>query len=98
MHCVDLRSEPRFEVNQPVTATVIGKDVDRIPARILNLSGKGMRVSIDRRLPVGAAVKIEWRDTLLLCEVCYCCPEGELFSAGLQVEHALFHTMELASL
>jgi hypothetical protein len=57
-----------------------------------------MGLLIDREVPLGAAVKVEWSQTLLLGEVCYCRPEGEGFVVGLQLEHALYTTAELARL
>jgi hypothetical protein len=57
-----------------------------------------MAIEIDARVSIGAAVKVEWSDTLLLGEVCYCRPEGKGFAIGLRLEHAVYNTSELARL
>jgi len=43
-------------------------------------------------------LKIEWNQILLLGDVCYCQPAERGFAIGLQLEHALLHTGELARL
>jgi hypothetical protein len=57
-----------------------------------------MGLLIASRVSVGAAVKVEWSNTLLLGEVIYCRPEGEGYAIGLELKHALYNTAELAEL
>jgi len=52
----------------------------------------------DRSVPLDAAVKVEWDHTVLLREVCYCRSQGDSFALGLELEHALYNTAELARL
>jgi hypothetical protein len=95
---MDLRSQLRLEIDEPVHVTVLGECETKLLGRITNYSDFGMGLLIDRDVPLGAAVKVEWSQTLLLGEVCYCRKEGEGFAIGLKLEHALYNTSELARL
>jgi hypothetical protein len=57
-----------------------------------------MRLLLDRAIPQGAVLKVEWGDTLVLGEVCQCGPAGEQFLVGLKLEHSLLDTEQLARL
>lgn len=69
-------------------------------AHVLNISGKGMRMLVGRPLSLGTLLRVQWEGNLLLGEVCYChhLPEGNQFAVGLQVEHSLSNTVEVARL
>lgn len=67
-------------------------------ARILDFSGRGMRLLVDRSLPSGAAVKVETEDALLLGETCYSLPTSGGFEVGLELQHSLNGLRELARL
>jgi hypothetical protein len=95
---MEQRSEPRLDENRPVRVTVLREPQRELAGRIENISGRGMRVVVDAPIAGRAPVKLEWDGTLLLGEVCYCerAPGG--YGVGLQLEHALFDTHELARL
>ena len=95
---MDLRSQLRLEADEPVHVTVLGEGEAQLLGRITNYSANGMGIEIDARVSIGAAVKVEWSDTLLLGEVCYCRPQGKGFAIGLRLEHAVYNTSELARL
>jgi hypothetical protein len=95
---MELRSQPRLEIDEPVHVTVLGESETRFLGRIANYSGNGIGLFAEGPALEGSALKVEWRDTLLLGEVRYCRPEGEGYAIGLDVEHALYHTEELARL
>ena len=95
---MDSRSQPRLETDEPVHVTVLGECDTKLLGRITNRSTRGIGLLIDRPVPLGGAVKVEWDHTLLLGEVRYCHPEGDGFAIGLDLEHALYHTEELARL
>ena len=95
---MDPRSQPRLETDEPVHVTVLGECDTTFLGRITNSSSRGIGLVIDRRVPLGSAVKVEWGHTLLLGEVRYCRPEGDGFAIGVDLEHALYHTEELARL
>ena len=95
---MDSRSQPGLETDEPVHVTVLGECDTKFLGRITNSSTRGIGLRIDRLVPLGSAVKVEWGQTLLLGEVRYCRPEGDGFTIGLDLEHALYHTEELARL
>jgi hypothetical protein len=95
---MDLRSQLRLEADMPVHVTVLGKCETKLLGRITNYSNFGLGLTVDRQVPLGAAVKVEWSNTLLLGEVCHCRQEADGFSIGLELEHALYNTAELARL
>jgi hypothetical protein len=95
---MDLRSQLRLKADEPVHVTVLGECETQLVGRITNYSANGMALEMDAELSLGTAVKVEWTNTLLLGEVCYCRPVGEGFAIGLRLEHALYNTSELARL
>ena len=95
---MDLRSQLRLETDKPVHVTVLGECETKLLGRITNYSTYGLGLLVEKRLPIGAAVKVEWSHTLLLGEVSHCRPEGDGFAIGLELEHALYNTAELARL
>jgi hypothetical protein len=95
---MEKRAEPRFEAEQIVRVTTLGEHAEEFLAQILNVSGTGMRLLVDRLVPAGMPLKIEWNQILLLGDVCYCQPAERGFAIGLELEHALLHTGELARL
>ena len=95
---MDSRSEPRLETNELVQVTVLGACDTRFLGRITNSSSRGIGILADQPASLGSAVKLEWGHTLLLGEVCHCRREGDGYAIGLELEHALYHTEELARL
>jgi hypothetical protein len=95
---MDLRSQLRLETDEPVHVTVLGECETKLLGRVTNYSAHGMGLVIDAPVSIGEAVKVEWSNTLLLGEVCYCQPAEKGFAIGLQLEHALYNTSELARL
>jgi len=95
---MERRAGPRYEAGQSAQARLLDGGSDVFPVRIENVSGAGMRLLLDRPLALGALIKVEWDDVLLLGEVRYCEPAGTGYAAGLELEHALLHTGELARL
>jgi hypothetical protein len=92
------RAETRFESEQIVRVATLGEPPEEFLAQIENVSGTGLRLLVDRFVPAGMPLKIEWNQILLLGDVCYCQPAERGFAIGLQLEHALLHTGELARL
>jgi hypothetical protein len=95
---MDSRQEPRFEITQEISVTLLGDPEIVAPAKAINLSGRGMAFESSRPLPLGSAVKIELADTLLLGEVIYCRCDGTSYQVGIALEQALNHTRGLAAL
>lgn len=95
---MEQRSQPRVEISEPVEIAVLGEREMKLPGRIANYSSHGMGLRVDRAVPIGAAVKVQWSNVLLLGEVCRCHADGEGFTIGLLLEHALYDTLALAEL
>ena len=95
---MERRPERRYPADEPVTVTILGGENCVISGRVVNLSGKGMRLVLEREAPIGAPVRVDVDGTILLGEVCYCAREGNSYYAGLELEHALTMSEELASL
>ena len=96
---VERRSEPRFESNQPATATLL-TDVEVIfPASLVNVSGRGMCIRTGSALPLSAPVRIDVKDQLYLGEVCFCSAAGQgEYTIGIRLEHVLYDVSGLAQL
>jgi len=95
---MDARREPRFELDQAVQVTVLGKDGAQLPARVKNFSGNGLGLVISRKVPLGTAIRIESDRTPLLGEVCYCRPYEDGYLIGAQLEQALYDPESLVNL
>jgi hypothetical protein len=65
---------------------------------MMNISGSGMRIVVDRPLPVNAAVRVDLENSMFLAEVCYCNRDGATHTIGLTVDQVLHDTPDLLSL
>jgi hypothetical protein len=95
---MDKRAEPRVNAEKKVEVTVLGDQPVTFPARVVNLSGRGMRLLSDHALGVGFPVGVEWDDSLLLGDVCYCESTPEGYAIGLELEQRLLQTADLVRL
>ena len=82
-------------MDQPVLLTVLDGESKAGPATALDSSGRGMRISLDRAIPSGAAVKLETEDSIVLGEVCYSVPGPSGFIIGIEVDQVLNGLREL---
>jgi hypothetical protein len=85
----DRREEARTTVDS--IPARLGFDADTMPARVLDISISGVRLSLDNSLPVGADVTVTFNKTVAVGRICYCRPDynGESFHAGMQLEEVL---------
>ena len=74
---------------------MFGETDIRIPARIRNISGRGIGLELEGPVAAGTAVKIEVEDALLLGEVIYCRKDEASFYLGVEIEQALTGLAEL---
>ena len=95
---VDQRRDVRFDTQGHMEITVLGERERRMPGRLINTSGRGMCLATPQAIEPGAAVRIDVGPTLLLAEVAYCQTEAEEFRVGVEVEHALANTGDVARL
>jgi len=95
---MDRRREPRFESDEPVEVHVLGREPAVLPACVQNVSGRGMRLLIDRPLTPDTALMIKTGSATLLAEVCYCEPVPQGYAVGLLLDQVLYQTLELQAL
>lgn len=62
---------------------------------ILDCSGRGVRVQIPGKIIVGAAVRVDIDDEILLGEACYCQPIDGGSIVGLELKQSLNHLSDL---
>lgn len=86
---MERRREPRIDLSQPVQVTLLGNPEVELPAIIINISGRGLKLMVDRLVPIGSAAKVEVDDALLLGEVCYSAAEEDGYAVGLEIAHSL---------
>lgn len=95
---MERRSEPRISSNQVAWLTVWCKTEVRCRATAIDLSGRGMKLTADWPFATESAVKVEIDDTLYLGEICYCKPENDGFTIGIEVDQVLTGMRDLAQL
>ena len=66
------RREPRFNADQSVWITLFGEPDVRLPARIKNVSARGIGLELQGPVAIGSALKLELDDSMVLGEVIYC--------------------------
>ncbi len=95
---MERRSEPRFQLNQPARVTVLRDARPVLEGRLLNVSGRGMRIALPSPVPVGTPLKIEIGDALILAEVAYTTQDAGSLQAGLKIDQILSGLSELMRL
>lgn len=65
---------------------------------VIDVSPRGMGLTVPESLPLGTPVKIEAHDELVLGEVCYCVAYEGKYRVGLAVKHRLAGLAQLQSL
>lgn len=96
---MERRSEPRFTLDEAVPIRILGESELTIEGRLVDFSGRGMRVLVDRALAVDTPVRIDLDDQILLGEVCYSQPDGKgRYALGLEMHQSLKHVEDLSRL
>jgi len=96
MVIMNQRFEPRLETDQSVWITLFGEPDIRLPARVKNVSTRGIGLELEGPVAIGSPVKIELDDCLFLGEVIYCRQDEASFFVGVELEQALCGLSELA--
>jgi hypothetical protein len=87
---MERRKEPRIDIDQEVTLTVLGGlESQSIQARAVEMSGRGMRILSSLRVPYEAAVKVQTSDLLLLGEVIRVQATGDGYMLALKLRHSV---------
>lgn len=81
-----------------VAVTVLRDLDEQVAGSVEAHDGRYLKLRLDREVPVGTLIKIEWRGLLFLAEVSGCNYDGASYLTSLEIEHALFDTEELARL
>ncbi|MBZ5625307.1 MAG: PilZ domain-containing protein [Acidobacteriia bacterium] len=89
------RREPRFEADQSVVVTVLGDHELRHAALVKNASGRGIAIEMPAAVAIGAALKIECDDSILLGEAVYCKAGPGSHLVGVELDQMLCGLTEL---
>jgi hypothetical protein len=98
---VERRRDQRISPQQNAIVLVLGEEAGvsaPLHARIIDISERGMSFKTMEPLPVGAAVRIDLDDNLLLGEVCHCSAMEGGYLCGVELEHVLSRVADLARL
>ncbi len=79
-----LRIEPRFRTETGVLLQRLRRETHYLPARILDVSGVGFRLSVQEALTVGEPLRIIIGDHKLLVMVRYSLPVENGYSVGVE--------------
>ncbi len=69
-----------------------------IIGKVVDLSGRGLSVTLAQSLPVGVPVRIDQPGQLWLGETVYCQADKDVFRVGVKIDQALRHTKDLEAL
>src|SRR5579864_4189850 len=96
---MDLRADSRLHATL-IPVQVTGLDALRLeaPARILDVSQKGMRLGMPESIPVGSLLRIQLEDSVIFGEVRYCEDRKSWFAIGIYVEEILIGASPLSRL
>ena len=73
----DRRTESRFRVDSPAVITALADPFSNATCRLIDVSKNGMCVATGDPFYVGASVKIQFQDALVLGEVLRCSAENK---------------------
>ncbi|MEO7145371.1 MAG: PilZ domain-containing protein [Bryobacteraceae bacterium] len=86
---MERRREARFQTQQQVEVAILTEPRSQCVGRILDTSGRGLRLVLPFAVTLGAAVRVDSPDALLLGEVCHCGPADDGFTVGLVLDQTL---------
>ena len=95
---MEKRRESRYTAGQPVVVAILSGEPSTHRAIVNNGSGKGIALEMPVPVAAGAALKIEWDDTLLLGEAVYCAPRQDHFLVGVLLEAKISQLSRLAEI
>jgi hypothetical protein len=96
---MERRREKREQVNEPVLVTVLSDDQSiPIQARVLDMSGRGLKIGFPKPVCLGAALKIERTGEMWLGEVIYVRQGAEGYQIGIEIDQSLRYSQDLERL
>ena len=93
---MEQRCESRFAANQNVAVTILGDPAIHHTGVVKNASARGLGLEMDSPVDIGAALKIDLPDTVLLGEAMYCRSQNGCYFVGIELEQALVGLHELS--
>ena len=90
--------DAHLPAGEVVAVTVLRGVSEHVGGSVEAHEGQYLKLRVDRALPSGTPLKVEWHSALFLAEVTSCGFEGGHYSVSLETEHALYDTEELARL
>jgi hypothetical protein len=87
--------QPHFTCYESALLTLLAQDRRTLPAHLIQLSGRNLRVVLDEPAALSAPVSIETGDWLAIGEVCSCRAEYTHYAIGLQLEQMLIGLRDL---
>ena len=96
---MERRREKRAQADETVLVTILS-DGNSVPmeGRVLNMSGKGLKIGFSKPVEIGAAIKIERPGELWLGEVIYVRQGVEGYQIGIEIDQALRYSRDLERL
>jgi hypothetical protein len=85
---MDRRKEPRFQVYAPATVAPLDDPEHEIEARLIDISGLGLRLITDIEFPEDQIITVETDQHLILADVRNCMPRGNKFGIGAERVHS----------
>jgi hypothetical protein len=89
MYFMEHRRDPRVPTEQPVSLTVLSDPEIRMLSTVKDASGRGLGLLCPQSVPSGAALKIEFGDTLFLGEAMYCETSETGYLVGVELTQVL---------
>ena len=92
MAYLERRREPRIRSNEQVQLKILGdRSAVEIPATVLDVSGRGLKLVSPIYLRPGTLVQIDGLTHKLLGEAMWCARDGHGYEFGLRVQHSIAH-------
>ena len=89
------RNRARFKTDLTARVTCTEYAAGPIKCRLADLSVHGLSLILNRELPVGARVRVEWGTSTYEGELIHCRARGKEFVAGLKVEDPVYATIKI---
>ncbi len=81
----DVRAEIRIEAQKQTVATMLGHpDIDLV-CDVRDISKSGMRIFVDREVPLGTVMKVEWGEHFLVGRTQRVVASGPGYEVGLEL-------------
>jgi PilZ domain len=82
------RREVRVPLDSPISVRVLDQSARVLTGRIVNLSGKGLRLKLSGSVEPGILVQARIGNRIIMAQARYCIPDGQEFHAGIEIKDA----------